>query len=67
MKLCFVFENGARETYFVDAPRSSTSSLGALALSGLYCIFPFHCGPSQVFRSAMSAACIPAQSFVLVQ
>jgi hypothetical protein len=21
MKLCFVSENGARETYFVDAPR----------------------------------------------
>jgi hypothetical protein len=32
MKLCFVSENGAKETYFVDAP---SIKLGLTSLSGL--------------------------------
>jgi hypothetical protein len=38
MKLCFVSENGARETYFVDAPRIS----GSCHCTLLHCQFESH-------------------------
>jgi hypothetical protein len=35
MKLCFVSENGVRETYFVDTPHTSIESLSVLTSNWL--------------------------------